>query len=222
MSGRSNVISPDIILLIGGTDGGDKKVILHNAAMLSGLPCRSPIVVAGNRDAVDEIEAIFAGSEKNVVFAANVMPEIGTLSVDSCREAIRRFFVSHIIKAKGIDRALALVDETIIPTPSAVLKAAVLLADGLGRGRRAWRADGGRCRRGNDGHLLGCERASHQGGRDVPRSPEPTRKGPWKATWACAITSMRLWRWERRGASSRKPAGRSESLLCRAVQAAGR
>ncbi len=124
-------LSPDIILLIGGTDGGDKKVIIHNAGMLSGLSCRCPIVVAGNRDASDEIDGLFAGSDRTVVFAANVLPEIGTLSVDACREAIRRIFVSHIIKAKGIDRALALVDEAIIPTPSAVLKAAVLLADGL-------------------------------------------------------------------------------------------
>ena len=124
-------ISPDIILLIGGTDGGDKKVIIHNAETLSRLECGSPLVIAGNRDAAEEIEAVFAGSERTVVFAANVMPEIGTLSVDSCREAIRQIFVSHIIKAKGIDRALALVDEAIIPTPSAVLKAAVLLADGL-------------------------------------------------------------------------------------------
>ncbi len=122
---------PDIILLIGGTDGGDKKVIIHNAGMLSRLSCRSPIVVAGNRDAADEIQGIFAGTERTVVFAANVMPEIGTLSVDSCREAIRKIFVSHIIRAKGIDRALTLVDETIIPTPSAVLKAATLLAEGL-------------------------------------------------------------------------------------------
>ena len=124
-------ISPDVILLIGGTDGGDKKVIIHNAGMLLGLPVQCPIVVAGNHDAVDEIEAIFADSRRTVVFAANVMPEIGTLSVDSCREAIRRIFVSHIIKAKGIDKALTLVDETIIPTPSAVLKAASLLADGV-------------------------------------------------------------------------------------------
>jgi uncharacterized protein (TIGR01319 family) len=124
-------ISPDMILLIGGTNGGDTKVIIHNASMLSRLPGTCPLVVAGNHDAVDEIQAIFAGSERTIVFADNVMPEIGTLSVDSCREAIRRIFVSHIVKAKGIDRALALVDDTIIPTPSAVMKAAVLLADGL-------------------------------------------------------------------------------------------
>jgi uncharacterized protein (TIGR01319 family) len=133
---RSNIseiedIAPDIILLIGGTDGGDRKVIVYNAKMLSRLACKSPIVVAGNRDATEEIDAIFAESGRTVVFADNVLPEIGRLSVEACREAIRRIFVSHIIKAKGIDRALAFVDEAILPTPSAVLKAALLLAEGL-------------------------------------------------------------------------------------------
>ena len=124
-------ISPDIVLLIGGTNGGDSKVIIHNAASLSKLSCRPPIVVAGNRDAFDEIRDIFGESERKIVFTDNVMPQIGTLSVDPCREAIRQVFTSHIIKAKGIDKALNLVDETIIPTPSAVLKAAELLSDGL-------------------------------------------------------------------------------------------
>ncbi len=126
-----DAIAPDVILLIGGTDGGDRKVIIHNAHMLSDLPCLCPIVVAGNHDAVDEIEAIFAGSGRTIAFAGNVMPEIGKLDVDSCREAIRQIFVGHIIKAKGIDRAFALVDDAIIPTPSAVLKAASLLSEGL-------------------------------------------------------------------------------------------
>jgi uncharacterized protein (TIGR01319 family) len=124
-------ISPDIILLSGGTDGGDTKVIIANADKLSRISCRAPIVVAGNRDASDEIRAIFKGSKRNVVYAENVMPRIGELSVDPCREAIRQIFVSHIIKAKGIDKAINIVDETIIPTPSAVLRAAELLAEGL-------------------------------------------------------------------------------------------
>jgi uncharacterized protein (TIGR01319 family) len=123
-------VSPDILLLIGGTDGGNKKVILHNAEKLSGLSCSAPVIVAGNREAREQIEALFAGSERVLVFADNVMPGIGTLQVDSCREAIRRIFISHIIKAKGIDKAVGIVDGEIIPTPSSVLLAAELLAGG--------------------------------------------------------------------------------------------
>ena len=124
-------ISPDIILLIGGTDGGDTKVIIANAEKLSQISCRAPIIVAGNRDASDEIRHIFDMSGKKAFYTENVMPRIGELIVDPCREAIRQIFVSHIIKAKGIDKAFRLVDETIIPTPSAVLKAAELIAEGL-------------------------------------------------------------------------------------------
>ena len=53
-------LRPDIILLTGGTDGGDKKVIIHNAKMLAG--CEWPetnIIVAGNKAAYDEINDIF-------------------------------------------------------------------------------------------------------------------------------------------------------------------
>ena len=53
-------ISPDIILLAGGTDGGDKRVITHNARMLSRLDLRRVyIVVAGNKTAYDGIREIF-------------------------------------------------------------------------------------------------------------------------------------------------------------------
>ena len=40
---------PDIILLTGGTDGGNSECILYNAQMLSSLSYDCPIVIAGNR-----------------------------------------------------------------------------------------------------------------------------------------------------------------------------
>jgi uncharacterized protein (TIGR01319 family) len=124
-------IVPDIILLAGGTDGGNKKVILHNAEMLAHSACEAPVVIAGNKDARDEIIAIFSSSGKVITFAKNVMPEIGKLEVDSCREIVRQIFVSHITKAKGIDKAKQIVSDVIIPTPSAVLSAAKLLSEGV-------------------------------------------------------------------------------------------
>ena len=50
---------PDIVLLCGGTDGGNKKVIAHNAAMLARSgPGVTNIIVAGNKSAYDQVAAL--------------------------------------------------------------------------------------------------------------------------------------------------------------------
>ncbi|MGL5513632.1 MAG: glutamate mutase L, partial [Sporomusa sp.] len=48
-------LKPDIILLAGGTDGGNQKVIVHNAKMLAGLGMDVPVVVAGNKSVAPTI-----------------------------------------------------------------------------------------------------------------------------------------------------------------------
>src|SRR5579872_2327578 len=42
-------LAPDIILLAGGTDGGNTEVVLYNAKMLAHSAIEAPIVYAGNR-----------------------------------------------------------------------------------------------------------------------------------------------------------------------------
>ncbi len=42
-------LSPDIILLTGGTDGGDEDTILHNARLLANSKLVAPVVIAGNK-----------------------------------------------------------------------------------------------------------------------------------------------------------------------------
>jgi uncharacterized protein (TIGR01319 family) len=123
-------ICPDLILLAGGTDGGNVKAIIHNASRLSDSKITAPIVVAGNKSAVDKIKEIFNTSSKVVKFVKNVMPEIGKLEVEECREAMREVFMENIVRAKGIDKAKELVKDIIMPTPAAVLNAAVLLGNG--------------------------------------------------------------------------------------------
>jgi len=125
-------LAPDIVLLTGGTDGGNKRVILHNAALLARAGAGvTNVIVAGNKGAYDEVAAIFAGSSKQVIFTANVMPEIGVLGVEAANHAIRDLFISRITEAKGINRVRGLISEVSMPTPAAVLEAAKLLADGL-------------------------------------------------------------------------------------------
>ena len=126
-------IAPDIILLAGGTDGGDKRVIVHNARMLTHLDLANTyVLVAGNKAAHDEIKAVFDTVSKNIRFTQNVMPEIGRLETEPCNREIRDIFIKNIIEAKGIARARTIVADIIMPTPSAVLAAARLLAEGYG------------------------------------------------------------------------------------------
>jgi uncharacterized protein (TIGR01319 family) len=122
-------IAPDILLLSGGTDGGDDAVILHNAKLLAQTgKVISNIIVAGNKTTYDDLKNIFKNSGKNVIYTKNVMPEIGVLDVAPCNKEIRDLFMKNIIQAKGIAKAKAIIKDVIMPTPSAVLEAAKLLA----------------------------------------------------------------------------------------------
>jgi uncharacterized protein (TIGR01319 family) len=121
---------PDLLLLAGGTDGGNRSVIEHNAKMLAASRLAAPIIVAGNRTARDAVlDALNAGG-KRCYPTENVLPELDQLKVEPVRAVIREAFVRHIVEAKGLDRAMGMVHDIIMPTPAAVMDAAQLLAVG--------------------------------------------------------------------------------------------
>ncbi|MDE3001208.1 MAG: methylaspartate mutase accessory protein GlmL [Gemmatimonadota bacterium] len=126
-------LEPDIILLAGGTDGGNSEVIVANARTLADLPIRCPVLVAGNRSASHRINDLLTDAGKPVLVTENVMPSYGVLNVEPARDKIRRIFINRIVKAKGIDRARGTFDLVLMPTPAAVMEGARLLADGDGR-----------------------------------------------------------------------------------------
>lgn len=121
-------IKPDIFLLVGGTDGGNSECILHNARMLASIDFDFPVIIAGNRSAARECERILAGHEVHVT--ENVMPRFGVLNIEPARKKIREIFLGRIVKAKGLSKAAELIDGILMPTPSAVMKATRLLAEG--------------------------------------------------------------------------------------------
>ena len=121
-------IKPDIFLLVGGTDGGNVEVILHNAKMLASVPFDFPVIIAGNRTAARECERILAGHEVHIV--ENVMPKFGVLNIEPARLKIREIFLNKIIQAKGLSKAAELINGILMPTPSAVMKAMRLLSQG--------------------------------------------------------------------------------------------
>lgn len=123
-------LRPDLLLLAGGTDGGNREVIVRNARTLADSRVEAPIIVAGNRVARDEVVALLQQGGKTCHATANVLPELDRLDVEPAREAIRAVFVQRIVDAKGLDRALARVDGIVMPTPAAVMDAAQLLSQG--------------------------------------------------------------------------------------------
>lgn len=125
-------LAPDIVLLTGGTDGGNKRVIIHNAAMLARTgPQVTNIVVAGNKSAYDEVDRLLAGTGKNVIYTKNVMPEVGVLDVDAANRTIRDLFIARITEAKGISKVGSMIAGVLMPTPAAMLEAAKLFSEGL-------------------------------------------------------------------------------------------
>jgi uncharacterized protein (TIGR01319 family) len=126
------VAKPDVVLLVGGTDGGNAEVLLHNARRLAASRLRVPVVAAGNAAARDEVLAVLDGRVRTVLAAANVLPDIGRLDPRPAREAIREVFIRHVIGGKKLSRRADFPAMVRAATPDAVLAGVELLADGAG------------------------------------------------------------------------------------------
>ena len=124
-------INPDIILLSGGTDGGDESCVMENAEMICELHTNATVIIACNKYAQRAVAAKLGQAGVNYVRVPNIMPTIHELNVKPAREAIHEQFIKQITRAKGLlDFRDTLADQTVVPTPGAVLLASELLAKG--------------------------------------------------------------------------------------------
>ncbi len=125
---------PDVILLVGGTDGGDGAVLLHNAGRLATARLRVPVVVAGNAEVRPAAAALLTGRRLPVTVAGNVLPRIGVLDPGPARAAIREVFLRHVIGGKRLSRGRRFASLVRAATPDAVLAGVEVLADETGTG----------------------------------------------------------------------------------------
>ncbi len=125
-------LRPDVILLTGGTEGGDTTTICHNAQKIADSRLRCPIVVAGNSQARERVVSSLTPRLSSLIIADNVLPDPDRLNLTPAREAIREVFAKHIVEAKGLHKVREMMARDIIPTPAAVLNAAQLIAEHLG------------------------------------------------------------------------------------------
>ena len=119
---------PDMILLTGGTDGGNSECILANAKRLSSVEPICPVVIAGNRNCADECAELLDKWETHV--CENVMPRFNELNIEPAQQQIRQIFLNRIIQAKGLSKAAELISGILMPTPAAMMAAMELLSEG--------------------------------------------------------------------------------------------
>jgi uncharacterized protein (TIGR01319 family) len=124
---------PDIVLLAGGTNGGNASVFIESARALADSSIDVPIVLAGNEEAQPIASDLLRAGGKRGVATPNLMPEVGVIHESAVREAIRALFISHVIGGKHLSSRAEFASMVLMATPDAVLTATELLAAGVGK-----------------------------------------------------------------------------------------
>ncbi|HDQ13597.1 MAG TPA: DNA mismatch repair protein MutL, partial [Sediminispirochaeta sp.] len=129
-------IHPNIILISGGVDHGERETALYNSRKICELLAEQqlsiPVIYAGNVANQDEVREIFEEQGKKLYLVENVYPRIDELRIEETRRVIQRVFEEHITGGPGMARLRERVDGSIIPTPGGVMEAAKLLREEIG------------------------------------------------------------------------------------------
>ena len=125
-------INPNIILVAGGVDYGERDTALYNMEMILSMGLKIPIIYAGNVENQEEVCLMCEEADNQVYIVENVYPKIDTLVVEPTRKIIQDAFEEHIIHAPGMAKVRDLVKGPIIPTPGAVMEAAKVLKEEIG------------------------------------------------------------------------------------------
>ena len=125
-------INPNIILVAGGVDYGERDTAIHNIEMILSMNLNIPIIYAGNIENQEEVRLMCEEAGNQLYIVENVYPKIDTLVVEPTRKIIQDAFEEHIIHAPGMAQVRELVKGPIIPTPGAVMEAAKVLKEEIG------------------------------------------------------------------------------------------
>jgi uncharacterized protein (TIGR01319 family) len=125
---RIRELRPDMMLISGGTDGGDAKLVVQIAELIApskpqprfGSAYTLPIIYAGNKDAAPRMNEIFKeGYDLSIV--DNLRPVLERENLEPARDAIHDLFLEHVMAhAPGYDKLMGWTDAPIMPTPGAV------------------------------------------------------------------------------------------------------
>lgn len=127
-------IKPNIILVAGGTDYGERETALYNMKHILDLELDIPIIYAGNIENHDDIKKMFQKKKmsKKLKIVENVYPRVDYLNILPLRKAIYETFEENIIHAKGMQHVFEIVNQKIMPTPGSVMESTMILRENLG------------------------------------------------------------------------------------------
>ncbi len=126
-------IKPNLILIAGGVDYGERDTAIDNAERIRAMELKTPVIYAGNVENQEEMQLIFDDkSGQPLYIVENVYPKIDELNVEPCRKVIQDAFEQHITHAPGMEHVRDMVSGPIIPTPGAVMEATKVLYECLG------------------------------------------------------------------------------------------
>lgn len=126
-------IHPNLILIAGGVDYGERDTVIDNAEKIRSLGLKVPVIYAGNCENQEEMKLIFdEESGQKLYNVENVYPKIDELNVEPCRKVIQEAFEEHITGAPGMEHVRDMVNGPIIPTPGAVMECTKLLYECIG------------------------------------------------------------------------------------------
>lgn len=130
---RIRAEKPNLILLAGGTDYGERDTAVWNAEMIARARLGAPVIYAGNVENQAEIELIFREEgDQKIYLTENVYPKLDLLNIEPTRRIIHKVFEEHITGAPGMEHVRDMVTGNIIPTPGAVMECAHLLYGEIG------------------------------------------------------------------------------------------
>jgi uncharacterized protein (TIGR01319 family) len=125
---RLRQLRPDMILLSGGTDGGDKRRVAEMAELLVaadpkarlGAGYQLPVIYAGNKDACDIVRDCL-DSRTALLVCPNLRPTLERENLKPARDAIHDLFMEHVMAhAPGYKKLMTWTPVPIMPTPGAV------------------------------------------------------------------------------------------------------
>ena len=125
---RIRELRPDMILLSGGTDGGNTTQVVQIAELIApakpqprfGSEFTLPLIFAGNKDAAPLVAKAFDESI-DLTIVENLRPTLERENLGPARDAIHDMFLEHVMAhAPGYDKLMGWTDAPIMPTPGAV------------------------------------------------------------------------------------------------------